>query len=141
MLVKCTGRSLAILRVDAGFSRLCVRPLAHEWCIDTLSRTVAVPSTKERHTLSTLHVSHSRSLSLATLHFEAGVQCITRPVREPVENSRRGVGCEGTKQASHGAAHSVAAYLEAADLIPRLIEAYLSSTSAQWASSKSAVGM
>ena len=31
-----------------------------------------------------------------------------------------GVGCQIRRQAGHGAAHSVATYLEAAELIPRL---------------------
>ena len=34
-----------------------------------------------------------------------------------------GVGCQIRRQAGHGAAHSLATYLEAAELIPRLAEA------------------
>ena len=34
-----------------------------------------------------------------------------------------GVGCQIRRQAVHGAAHSLATYLEAAELIPRLAEA------------------
>ena len=36
-----------------------------------------------------------------------------------------GVGCQIRGQAGHGAAHSLATYLEAAELIPRLADLFL----------------
>ena len=63
-------------------------------------------------------------LSPESLHFDAGVQSLAR-AWGPTK-SRWAMTFQASKEASYGTAHSTAAFVEAADVIPRLVNAITS---------------